>query len=1144
MKSTQAGVTSAPHLPRTLNPLETYGFGLAGPPGWTGVVGLIHAALASQAIFVWIPVTLIGVLINYQVKRLGMSQVDVAGGTPNYISRLLNRYPIVARYAAIGYLLNWVSSISLNAIILTDLVQGNLEVFGITLPTMFVRVGFMLLPFILALSGTRALSILLLFFILPSIGLLVVFSLQGLGWLALSPDSPGFFPTSWGEFNFASWAKWFFFATFVTYSSETASSFVADSRRPVETLRFLDFAAWTGAIIFIGGAWVVMRLAPGAALGSSNSDDPFLNLVAASKPFWGQSASLIVTFLLGSSCLLTIATAVSNCPRILYQLALDKHLAPVFSVVSRQGVFGPALTLVFGLAMFFLLWGDVAHIVVVGNVSWFVSFTLLHLSVWLQRGRAEVLAPRLSLGIFLLEVIVLFVGGIAWEWQYFLIGLLAPVGILTIDAAIRRIRFAPFRPTWWIQRYKANTSIRIKDLLIFQVTVLIVLICGAVLIGWGFRSLLNSGTAEQSNNLILVLMMIVAFIGVAIACWTTLPQVFELELRVEERTAYLSAIIDNLADGLLVVDLNGKIVRTNPVLFTLFGFENTELSDHNFEIVFNRKVVELVEQTRKSPEKVFVAEIALTGEKTGKAVATAIMRNSSFANDKNQHNQSIGSVLLIRDITSDKEVDQMKTDFISTVSHELRTPLTSVLGFAKIIKKKLDETIFPLLSPDDKKVQRNIRQVGDNINIILSEGIRLTDLINDVLDIAKMEAGKIEWKMEPLQITEVVERAIAATSALFQQKDLKLIQEIEPGLPSVMGDRDRLIQVVINLISNAVKFTDNGSVTCTVGKDDNTITVSIIDAGIGIASSDLDKVFEKFKQVGDTLTDKPKGTGLGLPICKQIVEHHGGRIWVESELGKGSNFSFTLPISTACEMKIKTLDMDTLVKQLREHVVINSSVSAARQKNILVVDDDANIRQLLRQQLEAEGYIIREAKDGIEAIAQVKKSVPDLIILDVMMPEMSGFDVAAVLKNDPKTMGIPIIILSIVEDKERGYRLGIERYLMKPIETETLLHEIGTLISQGNSCKKVLVVDEDLSTVKTLSEVLQAKGYSVVEVTNAEELREKAMSVVPYMIVANANLWQSEVIKTLQFEKGLENVFFILLADNLASSKKNEFLLL
>lgn len=607
----------------------------------------------------------------------------------------------------------------------------------------------------------------------------------------------------------------------------------------------------------------------------------------------------------------------------------------------------------------------------------------------------------------------------------------------------------------------------------------------------------------------------------------------ELELRVQERTAYLTAIIDNIADGLLVVDLKGQIAQLNPALFTLFGFENTDLNGRYCEAVFSHKIVELVERTRRCPQEVFIAEIELAGGRTGKAVATAIVRDSRLAEGKNVNGQCIGSVFLIRDITSDKEVDQMKTDFISTVSHELRTPLTSVLGFAKIIKKKLDEVIFPLLPTEDKKVQRNIKQIGDNIDIIVSEGVRLTALINDVLDIAKMEAGKVDWKMEPLQVTEVVEQAIAATSALFQQKNLELIQEIETGLPEIIGDRDRLIQVVINLVSNSVKFTDRGSITCKVKKNDSEIVVSVIDTGIGIAEADLEKVFEKFKQVGDTLTDKPKGTGLGLPICKQIAEHHGGRIWVESELGKGSNFSFTLPITAAPELEIKTFDMDTLVKQLREHVVIQSSASTTEKKTILVVDDDVNIRQLLRQQLEAEGYKISEAKDGIEAIASVKKAAPDLVILDVMMPEMSGFDVAAVLKNDPKTMGIPIIILSIVEDKERGYRLGIERYLMKPIETETLVKEIGTLISEGTSSKKVLVVDEDLTTVKILSDVLEAKGYSVVEAINVEELREKAMSVQPYMIIAGANLRdKSEIIKNLRFEKGLENVFFILLADS------------
>jgi PAS domain S-box-containing protein len=611
----------------------------------------------------------------------------------------------------------------------------------------------------------------------------------------------------------------------------------------------------------------------------------------------------------------------------------------------------------------------------------------------------------------------------------------------------------------------------------------------------------------------------------------------KLELRVQERTAYLTAIIDNLADGLLVIDLNDKIVRVNPALFRLFGFEQTDLTGRDCQAVFNRKIVELVEETRRKPKKVFIAEIGLSNNCTGKAVATAIVRDSDPRNGGNT-NQCIGSVLLIRDITTEKEVDQMKTDFISTVSHELRTPLTSVLGFAKIIKKKLEEVILPVVPTDDKKVQRNVRQVTDNLDIIVSEGGRLTDLINDVLDIAKMEAGKIEWKMAPLQITEVIERAIAATSALFQQKNLELIRDIQTDIPEILGDRDRLIQVVINLISNSVKFTDTGSITCRVTTNETQIVISIIDTGIGIAEADLDKVFEKFKQVGDTLTDKPKGTGLGLPICKQIIEHHGGKIWVESDLGKGSTFSFTLPIIAAGDLKPKTFDVDTLLKQLREHVVMKSSDSTTAKKTILVVDDDVNIRQLLRQQLEAEGYNIIEAKDGMEAIAFVKKAPPDLIILDVMMPEMSGFDVAAVLKNDPKTMGIPIIILSIVEDRERGYRLGIERYLMKPIETDTLLHEIGTLTAQGTSSKKVLVVDEDVSTVKTLAEVLQAKGYSVVEAIDAQELREKAMSVQPYMIIANANFWErSEVIKTLRFEKGLENVFFILLADRKDSSQ-------
>ncbi len=491
-------------------------------------------------------------------------------------------------------------------------------------------------------------------------------------------------------------------------------------------------------------------------------------------------------------------------------------------------------------------------------------------------------------------------------------------------------------------------------------------------------------------------------------------------------------------------------------------------------------------------------------------------------------------MILIRDITQEKEVDRMKTDFISTVSHELRTPLTSVLGFASIIQEKLEEDVFPLLPDDNRKTKKTIRRVKDNINIIISEAERLTTLINDVLDIAKMEAGKLDWKQDKINIEKVIERSLAATSALFDAKNLELIQNIEPELPKIIGDEDRLIQVLINLISNAVKFTDYGSITCSAKVNNSNVIISVTDTGSGISQEDCPQVFDKFKQVGEIFTDKPQGTGLGLPICKQIIEHHGGNIWVESELTKGSTFSFSIPIPMISEVSKfdKIVNLDSLVKQLQEHSTNNIPTSDT-QKTILVVDDDANIRELLRQSLQNQGYAVQEAKDGLDAIYQIKVKKPDLIILDVMMPQINGFDTAAIIKNDPTKMDIPIIMLSIFEDKERGYQLGIDRYMTKPIESNKLMKEIGFLLSQGTSAKKVLVVDTTASTLLTLSEILKAQGYNVVEASNGEECIEKAISVKPDMIIVDSVLSQEhDLVKTLRFEKGLENFFFILLGDS------------
>ncbi|MGF1521987.1 MAG: ATP-binding protein [Leptolyngbyaceae cyanobacterium] len=604
----------------------------------------------------------------------------------------------------------------------------------------------------------------------------------------------------------------------------------------------------------------------------------------------------------------------------------------------------------------------------------------------------------------------------------------------------------------------------------------------------------------------------------------------------EHKTRELNAIIDNLGDGLLVVNPQGQIIRSNPSLRRMLSLDSSPLSGQPVETVLNSNITELVIQNQKAPQTSLSAELELLADRVGQALVTGIMPEMT-ADVESEAVQSAGSVVLIRDVTAEKEIDRMKTDFISTVSHELRTPLTSVLGFAKLIQKKLESTVLPAVNTETKKTERAVHQVKENLNIIVAEGERLTSLINDVLDIAKIEAGKIEWNMQPTLISEVIDRAIAATSVLAESNGLVIVREIEPGLSSVVGDRDRLIQVVINLLSNAIKFTDTGSVTCRVQYQGDEVIISVIDTGIGLAPEDLDQVFEKFKQVGEVMTDKPKGTGLGLPICKQIIEHHGGRIWVDSQIGQGSTFSFSLPIPPAPEAAMTKTDLESLVQQLRANVDRAVPTEKESPKTILVVDDEPYIRELLRQELETAGYRVREAEDGMAALKQVKVAPPDLIILDVMMPNINGFDLAAVLKNNPATMDIPTIVLSIIQDQERGYRLGIDRYLNKPIDTEVLLRDTKMLLAQGASNRKVLVVDMDTSVTNTLTKVLISKGYTVTEATTGHEGIEKALSLKPDMIIVDSAISNKhDLVKTLRFDKGLENIFIVMMDYQYVSS--------
>ncbi|MEG4229254.1 ATP-binding protein [Microcoleus sp. N9_B2] len=513
-------------LRRTMSSAEAWGFSVVGYLMWFNLAPLMQAEIGSASLLVWIPGVIVGILFNLQVQSLGEKYPDVSGGTPNYITRLLHRYPALSRYLGIAYFLGWVSFPPINAIVITNLIEFHLEPMGLNIPEKVFEIGFTAIAYFLAFSGTRAVAILHLFFIFPSIGFLLLFCVQGLGWLALEPQSPGLLPSRIDAISVKDWLKWYLFAAYSFYGCDTASSFVADSLHPKDTLKALSWVAWFMPLVFVGGTLVLVQLAATPDL-EGNLYGKFL---LAAKPFWGDAAPVIVTLLVAASCLLGSATSVCNTPRILFQLAQDGLLSPVFGAASRRGSLEPALLLTFICSLGFLVWGNTTRIVVVSGVSFFISIMGFHLGLWMQRHDPVVRWGRLSLALLVVEFISLAVGGVAWGWMDFGLGLLLPLVVIAIDAAIGWIPWAPLHLPWWDRLHtKPVTPPKNEDFIVFQVAILIALICGTATISWLIRSWLRVEAGTNNPYLLIIVLMTLAFVGVAIACWTSLPQVAAIE---------------------------------------------------------------------------------------------------------------------------------------------------------------------------------------------------------------------------------------------------------------------------------------------------------------------------------------------------------------------------------------------------------------------------------------------------------------------------------------------------------------------------------------------------------------------------------------------------------------------------------------
>ena len=348
----------------------------------------------------------------------------------------------------------------------------------------------------------------------------------------------------------------------------------------------------------------------------------------------------------------------------------------------------------------------------------------------------------------------------------------------------------------------------------------------------------------------------------------------------------ITSIMNQIPDGLLVVDKSGKISQVNPMTGRMLDKKLHLLKGSSAKYLLGRERSHEMEAILQNNETNITMEIELAFGRNGELTSKKIFSEDS----------SIGHIIIIRDITQSKKIDQMKSEFIATISHELRTPFTSILGFSKINQKKLQKALEGI-DPESTKAFKSLNQAIIHTDIIITECGRLLRIVNDLLDISKLESGKMQCKPICIDVAEILKTNTIKLSSLLNPDKVNVEVEIPEHLPQAFADQEQVTQILTNLLSNAIKFTDHGNIVCSARSENGQMLISVKDSGMGIAASDLNLIFDRFQQVGNVMTDKPKGTGLGLPICKELAQLNGGDIWAESKMGRGSTFTFSLPIA-------------------------------------------------------------------------------------------------------------------------------------------------------------------------------------------------------------------------------------------------------
>ena len=450
---------------------------------------------------------------------------------------------------------------------------------------------------------------------------------------------------------------------------------------------------------------------------------------------------------------------------------------------------------------------------------------------------------------------------------------------------------------------------------------------------------------------------------------------------------------------------------------------------------------------------------------------------------------------LVRANVELQRADEMEKRFLANMSHELRTPLNAILGFAELL---IDEREGGFGSERRRTFLETIHRSGKH----------LLGLINDILDLAKVDAGQMTIEAESLAGPDAVAEVLGVVEPLARERGIVL--EAKVGLTiRIMADPSRLKQILLNLLSNAIKFTnEGGQVRVSARRQGAVVRFEVMDTGIGIAAKDQKRLFVEFQQLSAGLDRRQQGTGLGLALSKRLVELHGGTIGVRSVPKQGSTFWFTIPVAA---------DKGPGVEQ-----PVQEPEGDATGPLVLVVEDDPRAVELLVHYLRAAGYQTEVAKEGDEALEKAKRLKPVAITLDVLLPKLDGWEVLAQLKQDKETANIPVVVVSVIDERSRGRALGAADYFVKPVSRDALIARLNryaftTKVKERDV--KVLVVDDDPQALELLAKILEPLGFTVIKAESGEEGIQLARLRGPDLVILDLvmpGLSGFEVVKVLK----------------------------